>query len=126
MLFKDLIQPKICFGMCVSRPINKSEQETLASVQKQTTKCIRGLYDILYSPQLEKWNLPKLANCHKGRGNDYGIQAVWSLKTYHKPLSTGWFFQVQVDTIKNFTISIPTQGCIVNSFSIGWRVYGTC
>jgi len=37
-LYKGLIQPKLRFGMCIANPINRSDQETLGSFQRRTTK----------------------------------------------------------------------------------------
>ena len=60
-LCKALVRPNLEFGMCVTSPLNKGDQQNLEAVQRQATKAIEGCKFLNYSSCLKKPKLPTLA-----------------------------------------------------------------
>ena len=67
-IYKSLVRPILVYGMFFAMTINKTDQNAVESVQRQTTKCINNLKDKGYRYQLQNLKLPTLTY-HQCRGN---------------------------------------------------------
>ena len=59
-LYKTLIRPIIEYGNCVWYPYKRKDIDMIKSVQRNFTKCIKGLKNYEYEERLRALNIPSL------------------------------------------------------------------